>query len=92
MVSRRIKQYCERLLEASQATIENWCKEIDLLIAQKPDIDTYNAKKQMLLPKLIEARAKGITLRELARMTGIPYQTIGKWLKEAKAKEQLQIA
>lgn len=74
----------QTLLQASQTKINEWLHNIDIAISQKPDIERYNEKKQLLMPKLLEARAKGVTLRELSTIMGIPHQTIAKWLKQSE--------
>jgi Fic family protein len=91
MVNRKI-QMAQALLTASQAKIDGWLHAIDTVISQKPDIQKYIENKNLLMPKLLEARAKGVTLRELATITGIPHQTIAKWLKQAKEKDYIKEA
>lgn len=83
VLGRKIK-LAQALLTATQAKIEQWCQAIDMAISAKPDLQTYEERKKQLLPKLREAKEKGVTLRELARITGIPHQTIAKWLKPTK--------
>lgn len=83
MVAKKIK-FAQALLEASQTKVDEWLQVIDTTISQTPDVTLYELKKSLLMPKLQEARAKGVTLRKLSEITGIPHQTIGKWLKQAK--------
>jgi transposase-like protein len=60
---------------------------------KEQEIANYGAKKQELLPQLIEAHEKGVSSRELERIIGINHTTITRWIREAqkeKAKENVR--
>jgi DNA invertase Pin-like site-specific DNA recombinase len=77
------------VLEATQRTIQDWFKGIDTLITDKgQDLLAYEEKKQTVIKKFLEADSKGISVRQLSKLTGISHQAISKWIKDAKAKTQ----
>jgi len=78
----------QALTNATQMTLEQWSQKLKEAIQSKEQVKaTYEAKKQKLLPQLLEAHEKGISLRELAKITGISFSTISRWLKTAEQKE-----
>lgn len=71
--------------QATQQTLDEWFQAIDTAIKQEDDFClNYNAKRKLVMDKLSEARARGISARQLSKITGIPHQTISEWLKQAK--------
>ena len=52
----------------------------------------YEERKRELLPQLLEAHEKGVSTRELQKITGISHTTIARWIwiaKQEKAKENV---
>lgn len=70
------------LLGASQQRLTEWFQGIDKAIARRQEFAEYDKKKALLLPKIKEAIEQGVRLRELETITGIPYQTIGRWVRK----------
>jgi transposase-like protein len=86
MVGRKI---AKALFEATQQTIEKWFQQIDTAITLKSQrLIEYEQKKKKILPKLVEATEKGVSLRELSKILGIPHQTLAKWLNEYKSSQE----
>lgn len=83
----------QALLSSTQKTLSEWNQKIRTAIQTKEqERANYGAKKQQLLPQLIEAHEKGVSSRELERIIGINHTTISRWVKEAqrqKAKEDV---
>jgi DNA invertase Pin-like site-specific DNA recombinase len=76
------------LLDATQKKLGEWSEQIkDAVQVKQQELLTYGEKKQQLISQLIEAHAKGVSIRELARITGISNATLGRWIKEAKAEK-----
>ena len=86
-------QHVQALLSSTQKTLSEWNQKIRSAIQTKEQEQAnYGAKKQQLLPQLIAAHEKGVSSRELERITGINHTTISRWVKEAqrqKAKEDV---
>ena len=79
----------EALLSSTQKTLTEWNQKIRTAIQTKElERANYGAKKQQLLPQLIEAHEKGVSSRELERITGINHTTITRWIREAKKEKQ----
>jgi DNA invertase Pin-like site-specific DNA recombinase len=77
------------LLSSTQKTLSEWNQKIRAAIQSKEQQRLeYLAKKQELLPQLIEAHEKGLSSRELEKITGINHTTITRWIKEAKKEKQ----
>lgn len=87
------KNISEPLQNAVQKTITEWTDKIkNALQLKKQELETYEQKKQELIPILKEAHEQRVTLRELANITGISHATLGRWIKEAQEKEKQQHA
>lgn len=70
---------------ATQQTLDKWFQAIDTAITQEDEFClNYDAKKKLVKDKLLEARNRGISARQLSKITGIPHQTISEWVKQAK--------
>jgi|GEM_PF-3412932 DNA invertase Pin-like site-specific DNA recombinase len=81
------------LLEATQKKLSEWTEKVKSAVELKEqELKTYEEKKQLLISELIEAYEKGVSIRELARITGISNATLGRWIKEAKEKEKQRSA
>jgi DNA invertase Pin-like site-specific DNA recombinase len=82
-----MSQRGKQVLVSNEETLSEWNQKIKAAIEtkerQKAD---FQAKKQQLLPILIDAHDKGVSSRELERITGINHTTICQWIKEAKKK------
>ena len=79
----------QALLSSTQKTLSEWNQKIQTAIQTKEQEQAnYGAKKQQLLPQLIEAHEKGVSSRELQRITGINHTTITRWIREAKKEKQ----
>jgi DNA invertase Pin-like site-specific DNA recombinase len=79
----------QALLSSTQKTLSEWNQKIHNAIETKEEERlNYQAKKQQLLPQLIEATEKGVSTRELAKITGINHTTIGRWIREARKKKE----
>lgn len=69
----------------NEQTLEEWFKEIETAIEEKQDpVIHWTAKRQQVIKKLLDAKQRGISARQLSKIIGIPHQTISEWLKEAK--------
>jgi len=74
----------EVLLSSTQKTLSEWNQKIrDAIQTKQEEGLNYQTKKQQILPQLIEAYEKGVSSRELERITGINHTTICRWIKEA---------
>jgi len=81
------------LLDATQKTLGEWTEKIKGAIGIKEqELKTYEQKKQELASQLKEAYEKGVSIRELSRITGISNATLGRWIKELKEKGSPQNA
>jgi DNA invertase Pin-like site-specific DNA recombinase len=81
----------EALLSSSQKTLSEWNQRIrDAIQTKEQQQGDYQKKKQQLLPQLIEAHEKGVSSRELEKITGINHTTISRWIKEAKKEKEKQ--
>jgi DNA invertase Pin-like site-specific DNA recombinase len=81
------------LLDATQKKLGEWVEKVKGAVEVKElELKTYEEKKQELISELKEAHDKGVSIRELARITGISNATLGRWIKEAKEKEKQQDA
>jgi DNA invertase Pin-like site-specific DNA recombinase len=79
----------QALLSSTQKTLSEWNEKIRTAIQMKEQETTnYGAKKQQLLPQLIEAHEKGVSSRELERIIGINHTTITRWIREAKKERK----
>ena len=75
----------QALLSSTQKTLSEWNQKIQTAIQTKEqERANYGAKKEQLLPQLIGAHEKGVSSRELQRITGINHTTITRWIREAK--------
>jgi Fic family protein len=75
------------LLDATQKKLGEWSDQIKGAVQVKQqELLTYAEKKRQLLPQLIEAHDKGVSAKELEKITGISHATISRWIKEAKEK------
>lgn len=77
------------LLEATQSTLDKWAVKIREAVQLKEQgRDSYDEKRQKLLAELLDAHEKGLSARELAKITGISHSTIARWVREAKERQQ----
>jgi hypothetical protein len=82
-MTRRIVQ---ELVSATQTKIDEWRKKINEAVLQKNQgQQEYEDKKALLLPQLKEGHDKGLSTRELEKITGINHTTIAKWLREERS-------
>ena len=80
-----MNQRVNQLLATTEKTLSEWKQKIKVAIESKEQQKTeYEAKKQQLLPLLIDAHEKGLSSRDLEKVTGINHTTISQWLREAK--------
>ena len=78
----------QALLSSTQKTLSEWNQKIRTAIQTKEqERANYGTRKQQVLPMLIEAHEKGVSSRELERITGINHTTISRWVKEAQRKK-----
>jgi len=77
------------LVDATQTTMDKWVEKIkEAMQVTEQEFQTYEEKKGELIPKLLEAHEKGVSARQLAKITGINHTTISRWIREAqKLKE-----
>jgi DNA invertase Pin-like site-specific DNA recombinase len=81
------------LLEATQKTLGEWSEKIKGAVGTtEQELKTYEEKKQELASQVKEAYEKGVSIRELSRITGICNATLGRWIKELKEQGQTQDA
>ena len=76
------------LLEATQTKLAEWAEKIKGAEVKGQELKTYEGKKRELAPKLKEAHEKGVSIRELSKITGISNATLGRWIKELEEEEQ----
>jgi transcriptional regulator with XRE-family HTH domain len=77
----------KQLLASTQKTLSEWNQKIKVALESKEQQRTeYQSKKQQLLPMLIDAHKKGLSTRELEKITGINHTTIAQWLREEAKK------
>lgn len=82
-------QAVKALLSSTQKTLTEWNEKIRAAIQTKEEERlNYQAKKKALLPQLIEATEKGVSSRELEKITGINHTTICRWIKEARKQKE----
>ena len=78
----------QALLSGTQKIMSEWNQKIrDAIQTKQEEQVNYQAKKNELLPQLSEAHKKGVSSRELERITGINHATICRWIREARKKE-----
>jgi transposase-like protein len=78
-------QHVQALLSSTQKTLSEWNQKIRTAIQKREqERANYGTKKQQVLPMLIEAHEKGVSSRELERITGINHTTITRWIKETR--------
>jgi len=76
------------LRNSTQKILNDWKEKIQNAIeTTQEERKSYVTKKEDLLPQLIEASKKGVSSRELERITGINHATICRWIREAKKQE-----
>jgi DNA invertase Pin-like site-specific DNA recombinase len=79
----------EALLSSTQKTLSEWNQKIRAAILSKEEKRlNYQAKKNEVLPQLIEAHKKGVSTRELEEITGINHTTIARWIREGSKKQR----
>jgi len=80
----------QSLKSTTQKTLSEWTQKIrDAIQTKQEERINYQTMKEQLLPQLIEAHEKGVSSRELERITGINHTTIARWIREGKkAKEK----
>jgi DNA invertase Pin-like site-specific DNA recombinase len=77
------------LLTTTENTLREWNQKIKVALESKEQQRAdYQSKKQQLLPMLIDAHEKGLSTRELEKITGINHTTIAQWLREEAKKTQ----
>jgi len=77
------------LLEATQSTLDKWAVKIrEAIQLKEQEQQSYSEKRQKLLDELVGAHEKGLSARELSKITGISHATIARWIKEAEEKQQ----
>jgi len=77
------------LLGSTQKTLTEWNQKIRAAIQTREEERlTYQAKKNDLLPQFIEAHKRGVSSRELERITGINHTTIARWIREGSKKQK----
>ena len=75
------------LLTTTENTLREWNQKIKVALESKEQQKAdYQVKKQQLLPMLIDAHEKGLSTRELEKITGINHTTIAQWLREEAKK------
>jgi len=81
--------HVQALLKSTQKTIHEWNQRIqDAILTQEQDVANYQRKKQELLPLLLEGYKKGVSSRQLGKITGINHTTILRWIKEAEKQKE----
>ena len=81
------RKIVKAIKEATSEKLDKWFQDIATAITQKDqNLLEYETKRKLVINKFLEAEEKGISARELERITGIPHQTISKWISEEKAK------
>jgi DNA invertase Pin-like site-specific DNA recombinase len=81
--------HVQALLKSTQKTINEWKQGIqDAIFTKEQDVANYQRKKEELLPQLVEAYKKGVSSRQLEKVTGINHTTILRWIKEAEKQKE----
>jgi transposase-like protein len=84
-----MSHHVQALLKSTQKTINEWKQGIqDAIFTKEEDVANYQRKKQELLPQLVEAYEKGVSSRQLGKITGINHTTILRWIKEAEKEKE----
>jgi len=79
----------QALVTATQSKLDQWGQQLkEAMQTKEQTLTAYEEKKRQLLPQLLEAQEKGVSTRELARITGISHMTISRWIKAAQKKEE----
>lgn len=77
------------LLSSTQKNLSEWNQKIRAATEIKEQARVnYQAKKDELLPQLIEAHKKGVSTRELEQITGINHTTIARWIREGSGQKE----
>ena len=85
------RKIVKSILHATQETLEGWFKSVDRAVELKlGELEEYERKKQQIIPKLLEGYEKGLSTRELAKIFGIPHQTIARWIKQTREKQDAE--
>ncbi len=86
------KAFKPALLDVKQTTIETWIQKLKALISDKEKQlllqKEAEERRMQLIPFLKDAQTKGITLREMAEITGLSHATIGRWLNPEQYKRK----
>jgi response regulator of citrate/malate metabolism len=91
LVNQMRRNIVQALVTATQSKLDQWGQQIkQAMQTTNQSLTAYEEKKQGLIPQLLEAREKGVSLRELAKITGISHTTIARWLKAAKKQKENQ--
>ena len=86
------RNFVQALVIATQTTLDQWGQRLkEAMQTSEQHLTAYNEKKQKLLPQLIEAHEKGVSTRELGKITGISHTTIARWIEESKTKEKQDV-
>lgn len=87
--SRRGKGIIHSLLNVSQASLDTWVKQVQEFVSTKKELaSNYEVNKQKFLALIKTATENGMTLREIALITGLSHATIAKVLKEKIMPEE----
>lgn len=77
------------LLSSTHKTLIEWNQKIhDAMQRTEEERLNYQTKKKELIPQLVEASQRGVSSRELERITGINHTTIATWIREAKKQKE----
>jgi len=80
MMGKRIKRISDAIFGADQPTIDKWFADIDREVA-------LAEKQESVKTKIFQAVDKGIEVKKLEEITGIPRRTIYCWLRKRKKKK-----
>ena len=81
----------QALVKSTEKTFREWNLKIQTAIQTKEQQRAdYEAKKRQLLPQLIQAHERGVSSRELEKITGINRTTISRWIREGKKEKEKQ--
>jgi transposase-like protein len=79
------KRVVKTVIDATQKTLDEWRQTIKKAMQIKEEeLKTYEEKKRELIPELVEAHEKGVSIRELAKIMGINHTTIANWIRQPK--------
>jgi transposase-like protein len=84
--SRKRRNVFSKLLGVKQETLDGWMQAIENRLKLRKEAETmYGLNATKLFKLLKQAHEGGMSLRELADITGVSHATIASWIKMLEA-------